>query len=71
MFRNFDYPKVKYVAEGFTELNLMDFLLVHSVPPLIEYHDRLLHHVVGAKSAGVVLFLKRDNYMNSDYFLAF
>jgi len=70
MFRHFDDPKVRFM-EPFSEINLMDFVLTNGVPPLIPYHDRVLHHIAGAKSASVILMLRADNYLNSDYFNVF
>lgn len=48
--------KVDVFTREFNEEELADWLVINSIPPLVKFDRRYLHHVIGVSSPSIALF---------------
>lgn len=61
MYRNFDDSKIIFKDE-LKDIKLADWIIVNSIPEIIEFDDKYIHNIIGIETPSVVLFTKKEDF---------
>lgn len=56
--KKFDMSNIEVFLGNLGDLELIDWLIINSIPPLVKFDPKYMFHVIGVSTASIILFAK-------------